>query len=216
MVLRWVDLLIHHKDYELAADLMDNTYIFPTEMNQRVSYVHTCYAEAHFGLGEKYLEEGKYREALDQFETGSKYPAHLNDIYASNAVTSRRDFLIGLAHEKSGNKKKAREQWEKVIHGNSREFSESDFYKVLALYKVGKKSEGKEQLDALISHHTEKLNNVQDEHEKSMSHYVLYRVYDHLGKKEEAEEHFRKGLSLNHKMVIDGRLEGTYVPVIEL
>lgn len=216
LVLRWVDMLIQEGKFELAVDLMDKTYFYPKEMNHSQAYVHTRFAEAHFGIGEKYLEEGKVQEALHHFMTGSEYPEHLNDIYAPIPVYTRRDFLIGMAYEKMGNDKKAKEQWRKVISGNSREFHESDYYKALALIKIGKGAEGKNLLEAMINHHTGKINEEINDNAKSISYFLLSRIYDYLDKKKEADEYFKKGLSLNNRLVIDSRLEATHIPIIGL
>ena len=224
LVLRWVDLLIHQQAFELAVDLMDNTYFFAKEMNYNQPYVHTQYAEAHYGLGEVYLRERKYQEALAEFNIGSQYPSHLNDIYPARPVTSRLDYLKGMAYEGLGNDQKAVRQWQQVIDGNSRSYSESDYYRALALIKLGEKEEGNELLEALIIHHTEKLKNEtvdaeeqdDDKQSKAISHYILSRIYEFQGKGKEAKEHFSKATALNAEVIINTRLQATFVPAVDM
>ncbi len=75
-----------------------------------------------------------------------------------------------------------------------------------------------------IIHHIEKLKNEtsdadeQDDNKqpKAISHYILSRIYEFQGKGKEAEEHFSKASSLNAEVMINTRLQATFVPAVDM
>jgi tetratricopeptide (TPR) repeat protein len=76
--------------------------------------LYTIYTDAHIGNGEQYFNQGKYEEALKEFQLSLEYPTTLGPGLTSEPESARSHFWIGSAFEKLDNKEEADKHWEKA------------------------------------------------------------------------------------------------------
>lgn len=212
LVIRYARFSIETQNYDKAIELMEQTHFFPKEINYEKPYYHTLFAEAHFGKAEFLMETGNYKQALVHIEKGMTYPPNLRDIWPAKPVYNRPFFIKGLAYDGLGMKKKANEMWEKTMNGLSREGSESEYYRALACKKLKKQGESKIILQSLVEYNLNKLKSADDVMDKAMSEYLIGKAFVELNEKTKACEYLNRAFQVKSDVIIDARVEATYIP----
>ncbi len=113
----------------------------------------------HLALGRMALARGDCEQARTLFEQALTSPENLSEATHILANYSDINYWLGVAWEESGNKAKAREQWELAasFKGDFQEmsvkpFSESTFYSALAMQKLGRKAQAVTLLKSLLAY----------------------------------------------------------------
>jgi tetratricopeptide (TPR) repeat protein len=157
------------------------------------------------------LKAEHYSEALKDGLAAMKYPENMMiaEEYRGGRACEVL-YFVGVAYEKMGNTKKARESWNKAISlRQDEQLSDIYFYKAMCLKKLGKKVEADSIFNSLISFGTDRLNNEEvdffakfgerttPDDRSSEAHYLIGLGY--LGKDslKEAEKEFTDAVRLN-------------------
>ncbi len=139
------------EEYDHAIDILTNYYFNRQEGNNQI---HDIYVDAQLLRGKKYLQEGKWKLALEDFKAADLYPE--NQSIGQNEKPERQAqifYLTGLALENMGNKEEARKWYQKSIDVEVQEPS-YHFQQAMAYKQLGKES----QAEALLATIEEKGN----------------------------------------------------------
>ena len=94
----------------------------------------------HVLIGREYLQNGDVSRALEEFRKAFEYPENYGEGKSYMAQEAHIEYYTGLAYEKSGESKNARENFEKASRRND-QISEVSYFEGMAFSKLGKKSE---------------------------------------------------------------------------
>ena len=195
-------------NYDKALELLDNHHFHIWEGRGEI---HDNYAEAHLARGERYLKERKYTEALADFEAALQYPLNLEVGRPRDGGTDPEAYyFIGLAREAQGDKKKARENFQKTASAEINEYSELSYFQGLALQKLGQKQQAGELFGKMVESgrkalergHGEaffaKFGDQESENVRlAQVHYTIGLGYLGLANRDKAGEEFRKAVELD-------------------
>jgi len=191
--------------FEEAAELMDMTYFFTRE---KYDFLPLKYSEAHFGLGEALLNEGKPELALKQFKKGLECPNNLNETFPANLIRTRAHYLLGLANKKMGNDDVAREYFQKAAYDPIRPNTESIYYQGLALEALGKIDAARDLFLNLVYLDEGALS----EKESAIQHFVISQAYRGLGDNAQAEKHLKIAIDQSPNVILKARDEASHIP----
>ena len=172
--------------------------------------IHNTYVDAHLLRGEKYLQAGRYPEALKDFQAALEYPINLEVGRPYHGGRSREVCcFIGEAYETMGKQDKARSYYEKSVAGEEVP-SAIIYYQGLAFRKLGKEEEAVRMFDGLIRFGREKIEastrsdffakfgiRLSREAQIADAHYLVGLGHLGKGEKEEARREFEEALKLN-------------------
>lgn len=151
---REIKLLVQTGRYDRAIEIIENRHFHVWEGGGEI---HGIFVEAHLLRGEKFLEAGKWREALRDFDTTATYPANLETaVPAGGGGSAKISYFAGLAHEGLTETGPAREAFEKAA-SYKHPPSEPAYFEALALRKLGRGGEADEKLRALRASAEERL-----------------------------------------------------------
>ena len=202
LVQRWAQLLLREKEYERAARLLDSTYFFARESRANL---HTAYAEAHMGIGEKLLAEGDAQGALEHFVRSMEYPGNLAEGSFPNESFLRSQYLQGLARSTLGQREQAEEVWREIAKASVQPLSEGIIYQALSLRQLGEVEEAGRMLRQLLDDCQSALRVKED----PVRLYVLSQVYRELGMHGKADETFERSVESDPDVVLMARLEAS-------
>jgi len=114
------------------------------------SRVRDISVDAHLLLGKKYLEQKKYKEALDQFlanveTTENTKPGH----YSGDPRSPQINYFIGLGYEALGNKAKAKSYFTMSTDQSVKESEYIQYYQGLSALKLGNKTKAADTFNQL-------------------------------------------------------------------
>ena len=151
---REIRLLVQTGRYDRAIELIDGHHFHVWEGGGEI---HGIFTEAHLLRGINFIEAGKWREALRDFEAAATYPPNLEAAApAGGGGSARISYFAGLAHEGLTEAGPAREAFEKAV-SYKHPPSEPAYFEALALRKLGRGGEAEEKLKALRSAADERL-----------------------------------------------------------
>jgi tetratricopeptide (TPR) repeat protein len=200
---REIELLVLLQQYDKAIELLAGRNFHTWEGG---GYIHNIYVDAHLLRGQKNFGSKRYREALNDFEAALEYPENLRvGRPKRDRRTCQTFFFIAKAHQALGDKKKAREYFEKSASVDVGK-SEFSYYKGLALMELGQKDKARKIFDELIEsakpgpvvEFFAKFGEKQAHNIRTANtHYTLGLGYLGKGMQAEANTQFQKALELN-------------------
>jgi tetratricopeptide (TPR) repeat protein len=114
--------------------------------------VHDTYMDATILKGNREFREGKYQEALQDYEASLNYPENLELGKPYRQPRQPQvDYLMGLAQEKLGNSAKSQELFRDAVSSHSQFVSpEMEFYQGMAALKLGQNAKAQQLFGTLI------------------------------------------------------------------
>ena len=159
LVLEEITLLNQTGAYEKAKTLLDAHIFHPWEGGE--GKVPAQYQFARVELAKLALKEGRNEEAVQLLEECLVYPHHLGEGKLYGAQENDFYYFLGCAYDAMGQKKKAKECWEKATLGPTEPAAalyyndakpDKIFYQGLALMKLGRTDEAKGRFHKLTSY----------------------------------------------------------------
>jgi len=204
---REIGLYVRLGQYDKAIDLLHNHHFHVWEGGGRI---HDIYVDAHLLRGQKFLRQGRYAEALEDFELALEYPQNLEVGRPHRGGRfSEIYYFIGAAHEASGDPAAARASYEKAVETENA-WSELSYYQGLALRKLGQVKEAVRLFDGLIAFAAKQLEAGAEMDyfakfgERQSRHFLMADAHyltglGYLGKDEQAaaRREFEKALELD-------------------
>lgn len=147
-----------------------------------------------FILGENYYVEGKYKEAIEAFET-------VIGIQDNHGMSH---YYLYIIHAKTGNPKKASFHF-KIITDPPRQIGKTNLDKLIEIYKqknanihfnLGVKYLRDDKIEKAIQEYKIAIR-IKEDH--SQSHFNLGLAYKKLGSTAEAKYHFQRALELGYE-----------------
>ncbi|HVU66033.1 MAG TPA: tetratricopeptide repeat protein, partial [Ktedonobacteraceae bacterium] len=142
---------------EKALALLQSRRFQPWEGGEGL--VRGQHVRAHLALGRKALLGGQAPQAVVYFEKALSCPMNLGEATHLLANQSDIDYLLGLAHEASGDLARAKQSWMRAAKhkGDFQEmsvksFSEMTYFQALALKKLGHEQEAATLLHSLLTY----------------------------------------------------------------
>ncbi len=191
-----------------AVDLLAGRKFNYREGNSRVREV---IIDAQLMLGKKYLEEKKYKEALDHFLL-----AQVPDEEGGSARSGNRNiqvyYYIGLAYDALKNKSKARDYFTLATKQELQAATFMRYYQGLSFKQLGKKEQADEIFSSLVKEGTAEIGKSseggndffakfgeQEAENTRKSQLFLLRgaAYKGLGQNEKAKEDLEKAVELS-------------------
>jgi tetratricopeptide (TPR) repeat protein len=176
------------------------------------SGLHDVYVDACFRSGTLRLRSGKTADALEDFQAALLYPANQEVGKGRREQrVAQSQYLIGVALEKQGNMTNAQAAFTRAAGAREGGTSEVQYYKGLALQRTGKADEAEKLFSSLVrqgeeelSRETEAVDYFAKFGEKraerlrhAQGHFAAGLGALGLGKKEEAQNRFKKALELH-------------------
>lgn len=210
-LIREIIVLVHAGLYEKAIQYLDE-YFFHSQEGLR--QLHDIHVDAHLLNGLKYLRNGDYQKALNNFKAANTYPDNhqlgLDPYYERNAQIY---YYTGLGYEKDGNDLKAYDYYEKVI-SIQKVPVEYKYYVARAYEKTGEEDKAYEIYYALIEEGKSRLNRedeieffakfgegMRKKQQKALAYQLQGLGYMGMNKNKKAQELFKKALSVNNYQI---------------
>lgn len=148
--------------------------------------IHQYWVESHIGQGDIELETGNLEKALEHYRLSLEYPSNLQVAPQPRTIHARKRYKVAVALEALGQKKEAREMFNRVAADEPPPENAYQYYKGKALEKLGRKSEALEIYRNMLA--------ALDESSRRPRREGTHRRYD--GKSYEAIIHFTRSLAL--------------------
>ena len=203
---QYLQVLLVNGKIELALQNL-SAYQFSTKEGN--DFVHEINVNAHLLLGNKFLKDGKKKEALKEYLAAAEYPTNQKigktGDYERDAEVN---YYIGLGYGATGNTKKATGYY---LLSSNQKTGENEFlyFKGLSQQQLGNKKEADNLFNKLIIAGEEKLKNAnrrdffakfgeadQQTKNKVEGHFYLALGYLGKGENDKAKEALNKTLEL--------------------
>lgn len=193
---------------EKSVEYLSNSVFHFREGSSRVRDITV---DARILLGKKFLEQKKYKEALDQFlasveTTETTKPGK----YSGDPRSAQINYFIGLGYEALGNKSKAKSYFTMASGQSLRESDYINYYKGLSYLKLGEKAKAEACFNKLVEEGEKKITQGSEVDffakfgekesaavQQSNAHLLKGLGYKGLGEKVKAEVSLRKALELS-------------------
>lgn len=202
-----IKVLVNTGGYDKAIEYMDNTYFHRQEGAEQLHGMHVA---AHTLRAKELLSEGSYDKAIEDMIVAYSYPEnHMVGRDTAYSGNPQIFYYTGLAYELAGNKKMAKEYFNKSVNATSRDPGNL-YYKAMAFQKLKKNKEAQPLLDEIIRIGEERIessgevdffakfgNDQTDNQRKASGYYLMGLGY--MGKSEIplAKENLEKSASLD-------------------
>lgn len=158
---------------EKSVEYLANSVFHFREGSSRVRDITV---DAHLLMGKKYLEQKKYKEALEQFlasveSTETTKPGK----YSGDPRSAQINYFIGLGYEALGNKAKAKTYYILSTNQDLKDANFVTYYQGLSYLKIGNKAKAEACFSSLI-----------EEGEKKMKQGAEVDFFAKFGEKESA------------------------------
>jgi tetratricopeptide (TPR) repeat protein len=183
--------------------MMSKTYFMATEGSVMKNPRQIRLAEAHIGMGDQYLREGNYEDALKHYFMAMDYPDNLHEEEPEYPVYTRIYYRIALAYEASGSRRQAKGYFEKAAEGLTRPDSEATYYRALAYNKLGKTGEAERIIGEL-----EAATASPGSQQEDVRLYLESLVLEFRGEKERADQLRSRALRMNPNVDMQIRVHG--------
>ncbi len=207
LVLNYSRMLLRVGRFEKAAEMMDSRNFFARESR---AMAHAVYAEAHYGVGESWLDKGEYSRAVEEFGKGMQYPENLGEGALADEVFARAQYLTGKAYSSMGEKSKAKALFKEISESEVRNETESVIYKALALKELHRVDEANRLLTEAESLGRELLSG--ETEKKAQACFLLSRALTALGKEKEAQDYMDKAIEKDPDVVLHARMAASVHP----
>jgi tetratricopeptide (TPR) repeat protein len=175
------------------------------------SRVRDITVDAHLLLGKKYLEQKKYKEALEQFLANVETPENSRSgRNTGDARSPQINYFIGLGYEAIGNKTKANSYYSLSTSQILKEANYINYYQGLSYLKLGNKPKATECFNMLVDEGDKKFKQGSEVDffakfgEKEASNVQLSNMYllkglgyKGLGDNAKATENLQKAVDLS-------------------
>jgi tetratricopeptide (TPR) repeat protein len=206
LALNAADHYISVNRFEDAKRVIKSTYFSPAESKLGMPVRHSRYAEAHTGSGMDYLKEKNYPAAIDEFSKAYEYPEYLNEVKVNYPVTTRTDYLMGLALKMNGQRSKASSYFTKAKNQPVNTVSVATVYKAMALKETGNNAEA----DLMVSDLLQELG--KSGQGDAIAEYIRSHCYEYLGEEEKAVQSLQTALQLDPHVRIKAIYESAFIP----
>ena len=159
-VMRLMTLYNETGDYDKAIKIADDRHFHVWEGGGEV---HEIFSDSHLLKGMSLMNQGKYNEAIAEFDRADEYPDNLEVGRPSSGGHSAKGYYYkGKCYQALGKKKQAKEAFNvaAVNHQSrwrERTVSENTLYKAFALQELGKTSDAASLLTAFDKQLDEQL-----------------------------------------------------------
>jgi tetratricopeptide (TPR) repeat protein len=206
-LLQEIKVLVHTGGYSKAIDYM-NEYHFHRQ--EGAEQLHGLYVTAHLLRAKESLAMGAHDLAVKDMLLADEYPE--NHMVGRDTAYPRNPqifYYTGLAHEMAGDKKAAKDYYNRAVGANTRDPG-NRYYQALAFQKLKKQKSADEILDDLIRIGEERItatgevdffakfgDDLTDAQRQAGGYYLLGLA--HMGKAEipQAKENFEKAAGLD-------------------
>ncbi|MRI00113.1 DUF5107 domain-containing protein [Kriegella sp. EG-1] len=179
--------------YDDALEVLKKTYFYAKEGQLGTPYRHERYQEALLGKGQILINEGEAKAAIKVLEAAYEYPEYLKEAKVNLPITTRTDYLVGLAYQKDKQVGKANSHFKKAINQEINPVSIATIYKAKSLKEIGKTEEADKMIEGLIGQ-LQNINSEQSKNKGAINDYVLSSAYDYLGDEKKASDHMKAAL----------------------
>ena len=212
-LLREITLDILAGRYDRAIRLLESRHFRLWEGEERGP--HELFVDAHLLRGEKFLKQGRARQALDDFLKADEYPDRFEEgrPFDGGGRDPRVDYCIGTAYEKMGSRDRASEYFRLAVQFEQRG-GEPEFYQGLAFRKLDDEPKALEKFDGLIESGKRMLapRTAESFYEKfgsgrsesvrqARGHYLTGLGLLGRGRKAEAKEEFELAVRLDYSLL---------------
>jgi tetratricopeptide (TPR) repeat protein len=215
------DLYLSKGRYDDVLKIMEGTFFNAVERSAGQPVRYSRYTQAEIGLGEGFMQEKKYEQAIEHFQKAYEYPGYLNEVKVEKPVTVRLDYLMGMAHKLNGQDKEAKEYFKKAIDQEYNELSVDAIYRARALSETGEQKQGKEIVTELLEQLDDPGNETSIERSNRRSGgrssavrvYLKGLAYGYLGDSQKEQEFIDTALKMDRNVVYRARFESSFIRV---
>lgn len=191
-----IRLYIRQEDYDSVIDLISR---YPANDKIRIWY-QEMYQQAYVEKGKKLLREGKYTEALENFENATQIPEILH--FQGKVCPDFAEVLWwkGLVLEQLGKEAKAIEGWSEATSQTYDAHQRGQLYKAKSLIKIGEKKQATRLLNQILHACQTRARIITEGAAPPWEAYLYYlqgAVYEELSLKEKAIEFYRKAIEID-------------------
>ncbi len=205
--------------YVDAQNILKNSYFSAVEKLLGIPFRHVRYSEALIGNGKKMMEEGNYKQAIEEFQKSYLYPKYLNEVIVNHPVFTRTDYYVGLAYKLDKQTEKAKKYFKKAINQNMNPISVATVFKAKALKELGRKKEGDKIVKKLISeiesmiklNEEETLLNERGGNNAAVNDYILSLSYNYLGENDKAQKIMELALEKDYNVAYNAMLASVHI-----
>jgi tetratricopeptide (TPR) repeat protein len=202
-----IKVLVQTGGYDKAIDFMNQTHFYRQEGSEQL---HDLHVTAHILRAKESMARGSYDKAIEDMLTAYTYPE--NHMVGRDTAYDRNPqiyYYTGLAYELDGDRKVAKEYYEKSIKATCLDPG-NQYYKALSYQKLKEKKAATALLDQIISTGEKRIassgevdffakfgDDQTDDQRKADAYYLLGLGY--LGKSDpaRAKEYFEKSIGLD-------------------
>ena len=206
-LLQEIKVLVQTAGYDRAIEYMDNNNFYRQEGAEQL---HGLHVTAHVLRAKEALAQGDYDRAVEDMLLADTYPE--NHMVGRDTAYSRNPqifYYTGLAYELGGEKKLAKESYNKSLKATSMDPG-NRYYKAMAYQKLKKNKASEPILDEIIRIGEERVKStgevdffakfgdeLNDKQRKAAGYYLI--GLGHMGKAdtERAKEYFEKSAGLD-------------------
>ncbi|HAH23615.1 MAG TPA: DUF5107 domain-containing protein [Prolixibacteraceae bacterium] len=193
---------------ERSVEYLANSVFHFREGSSRVRDITV---DAHLLMGKKYLEQKKYKEALEQFLANVETTENTKPgKYTGDPRSPQINYFIGLGYEAMGNKAKAKTYYALSTDHGLKDGNFMQYYQGLSYLKQGNKAKATECFNKLVAEGDQKIKQGSEVDffakfgEKESAHVQLSNAYllkgmgyKGLGDKVRAQEYLQKAVELS-------------------
>ena len=206
-LLQEIQVLVHTGGYDRAIEYMSNTHFHRQEGAEQL---HDLHVTAHLLRAKESMDSGNNEIALEDLLLADAYPEnHMVGRDTANYRNPQIYYYTGLAYELAGNKKIAKEYFNKAVKATSKDPGNL-YYKAMAYQKLKQQKAAEPLLDEILRIGEERVessgevdffakfgDDQTDMQRKANAYYLLGLAY--MGKSETslAKEYFEKSASLD-------------------
>lgn len=191
-----IPLYIRQGDYDSIIELISR---YPADDKTRIWY-QEMYQQAYVEKGKKLLREGRYVEALENFENATQIPEILH--FQGKVCPDFAEALWwqGLILEQLGKEDDALKCWSEATSQRYDAHSRGQLYKAKSLIKLGRKQQATTLLNQILHVCQTRARIITEGAAPPWEAYLYYlqgAVYEELGSKERAIEFYRKATKID-------------------
>ncbi|MFH1941164.1 MAG: DUF5107 domain-containing protein [bacterium] len=191
-----VSLYTRQGDYDSIIELISR---YPANDKVRIWY-QEMHQQAYVEKGKKLLREGKYTEALKDFNNATQIPEIMH--FQGKVCRDFAEALWweGLVFEQLGKESEALECWTEAISEKYDAHQRGQLYKAKSLIKLGKREQGTKLLNQILYACQTRARIITEGAAPPWEAYLYYlqgAVYEELSSKEKAIEFYNKALNID-------------------
>lgn len=140
---------------ERSVEYLANSVFHFREGSSRVRDITV---DAHLLMGKKYLEQKKYKEALEQFLANVETAENTKPgKYTGDPRSPQINYFIGLGYEALGNKAKAKAYYQLCTDQDQKDTNFMKYYQGLSYLKQGNKAKAQDCFNSLVDEGDKKI-----------------------------------------------------------